>query len=118
MNESGPDEELFFEQQERVDELFKQLKKDLKLDEKQATKCLVDWVYVNADDLDYLALAAERDAEGIPVELSEFLAAAAKAWLEERQRRNPDAPPGASLSADEILHALDSFIMAMQEIGK
>ena len=106
------DEELFYEQQERADELFKQLKEDLKLDDAQATKCLVDWVYINAE-VDYLATAAEKDDARST--LSEFMVEAALAWVKEQQRRKI---PKTRLSVDEALEAFSSFADAIKDIGR
>ena len=94
----------FQERQDRVDQLFEELQKDLELEKTEAMKCLVDWVYVNSD-VDFLSLAVERDecSSDYGNELPEFVCAAIKAWLK---------PKGGKLSTDDTFKALDAIICA------
>jgi hypothetical protein len=87
--------------QDRVDEWFEKLRKDLKLEKTEATQCLVDWVWGNAD-IDYLSEAVER----LEVDFSEFVCAAIEAWLK---------PRGGKLSADDAFEAIYEIICTYRE---
>lgn len=99
-------------QQDYIDKVAIGLEKELGLDHKGVIKALLDWAYVNNDQMDWLEFAARDSIQGLSDfhagDLKGFVDAAMRAWRKESGKEGNSTVP-------DVLEQIEDLIQVYRE---